>query len=578
MMRIRSLLIALLTLSASNVQAEAQCMVWGKFSNVSDAQTTTMGKTNKNHLTINADLIYRTLQISENYQWVGIQLHQAEVIADGLSFVSPLYSVPMAAKIENKTGTVLGYHFAASLKNNDKKKLIAVFDTLHLKQWPSAITDKYYITREKDDIGEYRIEYRQLEKDKIERNKLEYIKPDIKNTASKMFKLDKISINHDEFIFDKGDCWHKKVKGKSDIRVASSDNSIVVRSQSNITMKHQDKPLPKNALLLSLSENPKDWGMIPESVIYPRAARKPLKNKKAFIHAFSGMDLLSMDKEQALEFLYDNEIYLSELKSILQAEALSDKEQMRLFMLLGKNDSPQSHELLVDIFSDENLDAKHRFRSLMALKNSENPIDKDVVDKLFSYANDRSLQGENLRLSHTATLIMGGVARNQRDSEFGRYISERLANQIQSAQSDTEVGLLLTALGNSSNESNQDTIASYLDNDNSVVRAKAAAALGKIPNEQTLSYLASQLPTENDSNAQSAILKSMGANELNQQQVNTVYDYAANSSDEKVRAAAISALSKQPKSDSVIANLQSLKKSEKNYNNLRNIMKTLYKK
>ncbi|MCW8830160.1 MAG: HEAT repeat domain-containing protein [Gammaproteobacteria bacterium] len=579
MNRLSVFLLVLYLLPFNNAQAETQCTVWGEFTSSAETKMTTMGETSTSKFALDAELIHRSLLVSDEFYWLGMQLHKAEIEVDGNRAGSLIYSVPVAAKVDNKTGEILDYHFAADLNRNDKQKLIAVFRSLHLRKRPVTVTSDLYILREKDDLGLYNVEYQELQDNRTRRVKLGYLKPEVENMASKMFKLDKVTIHDDEFIYTRDKCWHQQVDGQSDVEVGSSDGSVVIRSKSDLLMTLVDKPLPENALLLTLADDPHDWKLIPRDQIYPRAARVPLKSKKAFMEVFSDLDLAAMENEAILQLLYDNEIYLSGIKELLKTEHFSDKAQMRLFLLLGKNDSPQSQAILVDIFADDSHSVEQRFRSLMALKNCENPIQDEVVDKLFSYAKDSSLQGEDARLSHSALLVAGGIARNQKGSEFADQLNQRLASELYSAQSDAEVGLLLTALGNSTDENHQDTIGNYLSHQSPDVRAKAASALAKMPNQQTLSHLKSQLSDEDDSTAQSAILKSMGANTLNQQEIETVYSYATGSNDKQVRSAAIGALSNQAGDNAIVTEkLQNLKKTETSHNNLRMIMKALYNK
>ena len=98
-----------------------------------------------------------------------------------------------------------------------------------------------------------------------------------------------------------------------------------------------------------------------------------------------------------------------------------------------------------------------------------------------------------------------------------------------------------------------------------------------MPSKTSLNYLSNQLNQETDSKTQGAILKAMGNNELDAEQVDSIYAFADPSNSRDIRSAAISALSQQAKSKpEVKSRLKALVKTETNQKNLRQLMKALY--
>ncbi|RXF03627.1 HEAT repeat domain-containing protein [Pseudoalteromonas phenolica] len=326
-------------------------------------------------------------------------------------------------------------------------------------------------------------------------------------------------------------------------KLKKGDISIEVKQRIQFNLN--PAPVPSTALLLSLNENPKKWPQLSESILYPRPPAKPLKDAKAFIAALKSQDISQLSSEALAQLLYDNEQYLSALKEVIKSNVLSDKALGRLLLMIGKNDSPNAHQLLVDVYLDSEIQGKQRFRSLMGLKYAEQPLDPKLVDLVLESANQTS-SGEQQRLSNSAMMVLGIIAKNQSGSEFSAYMGQRLVEQLkQTSQTSRQVSIL-AALGNSGNAEQQDQIAPFLNANEPKLRQQAADSLGKMPNETSLKYITEQLSVESDKDTKAALLKAMGNNELDNKQIDDLFSYSQ-SQPKEIRLASIQALAAQAK-------------------------------
>ena len=350
---------------------------------------------------------------------------------------------------------------------------------------------------------------------------------------------------------------------------------IKVAVEQKVQFKVNPAPIPGSTLLLTLDDNPLKWPMLSEHVLYPRPPANPLKDANAFIAALKGLDISNLTNEQLGQLLYDNQIYLASLKQLIKSQELADKMLSKLFLMVGKNDSSYAHQLLVDVYLDPDIAGKQRFRSLMGLKYAEQPLAPELVDQILDSAQQQS-EGEQKRLSNSALMVLGVIAKNQSGSEFSSYVGERLAQQLKQTSDARRQVSILAALGNSGDSAQQDKIADYLNSSDTRLRTQAAESLGKMPNQESLNYITDQLGIEQDKNTQAALLRAMGNNELDSKQIDGLFSFSQ-SQPQQVRLAAIEALAQQAKTEPKLkARLKMLVKSEKDQQVQRALMKAVY--
>ncbi|KPZ67008.1 hypothetical protein AN394_03989 [Pseudoalteromonas sp. P1-26] len=577
-----SLLFGTLLGYASAAYAVPHCTVWGELQSKADTNIVSMNSPSKSQFDLQGRLIYRPLLVEEKFHWLGFELYQAQAKLNKTVSTSNEYSVPFAVKISNNSGEVLDYRFNAKLKVGDQQKLIALYRAFHRAKPPENLQGDKYWVKERDDIGQYKSLYTVLADNKLKRNKLSYLEPtdtrQSTNAAKKLMQLEAANIISDEFTFENDKCWLTKTLGNSHIQVSSSDGSMNIEVLQTLSLNRSNQSIPDDARLLQLPEDPNQWENLSTDWVYPKAPPQPSKNTEAFITALKSMDWLEGDRKTLLQFLYDNDQYLLSLKELISTKAIADPLESKLFMYLGKHDSVNSKQLLTEVFVEPGLfSPNQRFRSLMALKYSEKPLTDIQVEAIFEYSMSYGLDEENSKLAHSALMVMGAIAKNQQGSEFSTQLTQKLADSLNSSATEQKASALITALGNSGDYDHQQLIGDYLAGDSPRLRLNAAEALAKMPSKTSLNYLSNQLNQETNSKTQGAILKAMGNNELDAEQVDSIYAFADASNPRDIRGAAISALSQQAKSKpEVKSRLKALVKTETNQKNLRQLMKALY--
>lgn len=578
-MRLTQLALVLVSATAMKLHAAQECTTWADFKSQAQTKMVTMEQPTLSSFDLQGRLIRRPLLSEEKFHWVGYQLYQSQAMVNKAVSQTLEYSVPFAVKIDNATGAIIKYHFNAKLKPADKNKLIGLHRALFLAQKPQDVVTSTYRITESDDLGLYQSEYNELNKHAIQRKKVRYLGAAHSGEAkvvSGLMEFQTAQVIADGFTFVKDKCWHEKVEGNSNISVVSSDGSLEINVQQMLLLQRSNKALPDDARLLSLPENPEDWQQIATDLVYPRPAPQPLKTQQAFLAALKKLDLLKGNRDDIMQFLYDNDKYLTGLIDLFASQSLADDVESKLFMCLGKHDTANAHRLLGDVYLREDLSPNQRFRSLMALRYSNNPLSPELVGDIFDYAAGVR-DGENQTLSGTALMVMGAIAKNQKGSEFAEQLTQKIVNTMAESGSPQTTAALITALGNSGDAHHSNVLEAYLKTDNARLRSEAASALAKMPSETSLNMLSKQLLQEGDSKVKSSLLKAMGSNELTSQHLNTLYNYADTSQDVDVRNAAIDALTEQAKDNATVkTQLQELIKTEPNKHNLRKLMKAVY--
>lgn len=570
--KVFTLITSLCVLPFGSVQASTQCTFWGEFKTQANTHMITLNKPSENQLVLSGNLLYRPLLKDKKHYWLGLQMVNPKVLLDKKPISAELYGVPFAVKINRQTKAIVEHHFAGKLKPTDEQKLLAIYQSLHIEHIHKRDITAPLTLTETDNLGQYKVQYQSNPDNSLTRQKLKYL--NAKQDANLLdFATPKLHV--DEFKLQLDHCGLKQLTGQNHTEVKTKSGDIKISVEQNIQFSLNPAPIPSAALLLSLDVNPLKWPQLSAKVLYPRPPAQPLKDAQTFISTLRAQDLAKLSSEALAQLLYDNEQYLGALKELIKSNSLSDKAMGRLLLMIGKNDSPNAHQLLVDVYLDNEIQGKQRFRSLMGLKYAEQPLDPKLVDLVLESASQTST-GEQRRLNNSAMMVLGVIAKNQAGSEFATYMGERLVEQLkQTSQTSRQVSIL-AALGNSGNAEQQDQIAPFLTASEPKLRQQAADSLGKMPNEKSLKYITEQLGVESDKDTKASLLRAMGNNELDNQQINGLFSYSQ-SQPREIRLASIQALAAQAKTDPDLKpRLKTLIKGEKDQQVLRALMQAVY--
>ncbi len=559
------------------VAEEKTCISWSDFDSDGESEMLIQGVPSGGLVQLSGQLVHRPLIIEKEHYWLGFQFYNPQGYLDGQQFDTLVYTVPFAVRINNETKRVEEYVYNAPLNEEDKSKLRNIYKAFHIIGPSPKDNPKDYIVNDFDDIGHFDSKYLYEPDRKMVRTKLNYDKIGWTNSTNSFAIIKEVIIHSDEMNFELNDCWIESIKGENDLEVFTENDFLHLRVKQKISLKQRNDTLPSDLRLLQLSSNPREWEMLSKNEVYPPAKSNPMATSEDFLGTLSGLELSSMPYADLEQLLYDNQIYLHLLKDLLKNGVFNNQDEARLLLMIGIVDVPQSHTLLTEIFLDEEFGNEARFRTLMALKYSKNPLHEKLLDDIFAYS-AQPLGGKNAELSHSSMMTLGIVVRNQMNSEFGRELSSRLATELKGSQSIQGKAALLSAIGNSGDSLHEQTVYSYLSDDSSILRERSAKALYHLPSENTLNMLSRSLVSEKEIGTQRAILKSMGPNPMNKAQIDQVYQFALNSEDSDTRKAAILALSMQKEHQvNVKPQLKSLVKKEKSEGNLRAVMRALYK-
>ncbi|TQF71969.1 HEAT repeat domain-containing protein [Pseudoalteromonas luteoviolacea] len=567
-------LLCTLMLPFGSVSASQDCARWGDFSTHANTKMTTLNTPSQNRLSVTGQLVYRPLLMSDKFYWLGLQLSSAKLTLDDTDIQARYYSVPFAIKIALHSGDILGYHFAAKLKPEDEQKLIAIYQQFHIEHLKNYNLQSPKIIEESDNLGRYKVRYQRLENGAIEKHKLQYT---MTTQGSQLFAFKKPEIKQDTFTFTTSECWIERFNGLNNTRVESDKGDIRIDVAQTIKYVSKLEPIATNIALMSLPMDPHKWPQLSVESVYPKPLPVPLSSEKAFSALLLNQDLRALSSDELLQLLYDNQIYLASLHALIKQQAFEDKQLSRLLLMIGKSDSVYAQELLGTLYLDSELDKNQRFRSLMALKYAQQPLPETLIDKLYDHIDSDELTQTDTKLARTALMVMGIIAKNQANSNFAEQLTASLADRLVTTRDTYKQATLLNALGNSADSTHQESISKFLDNNNATLRATAAQALGKMPNDVSLGYIEKSLKTESNSKAKQALLSAMGNNQLSEAQVEDVLKFAQKHQGNEVRVAAINAVAKQSnhKKD-VIEQLKPLLKQERDQQVLRALMQAIH--
>jgi len=214
------------------------------------------------------------------------------------------------------------------------------------------------------------------------------------------------------------------------------------------------------------------------------------------------------DTNKVAQWVLDNMDFLSHLSQLLQEHTLDDEVSRVLFSNLGYIDNTQGSNILSDVFLNEDIDKKERFRSLMALKNTSAPIDEEKLDMLIDYG----LNSSDETLQKSSGMLLGTIAKNRIVRVPSQY--EKISNAISNAirNSNNKV-VAIDAGANMKDSVSQEVLESIEDvllYDNSYLyRKKSAEALQDIQKSNLdVSQFQKLLNQEQDSDTKAEIIKS----------------------------------------------------------------------
>ncbi len=296
-----------------------------------------------------------------------------------------------------------------------------------------------------------------------------------------------------------------QVKAHENIHIEVSVPKATMNDKRYFLLSKNSKYLPKTHWFLQLLPDISTWDfrkIKTDSTLSLAEASKNFESKQNEIKAL-------LDNREKLEEWFANNIdFLTYLSSLLENHTLDDKVSQVIFANLGYMNRSISTDILADVFLNENLNEKERFRSIMGLKNTSAPMDEEKLDELIDYG----LSSSNDMLKRASGMILGSLAKNRADRVPEQY--EKITAAISSAIDNEENKVVpLDAAGNMQQSASDRVLQSveniFLSQTNALNLQKSAEALARIQRSNlTVSDFQNVFNHEHNSQIQAQIIRS----------------------------------------------------------------------
>jgi hypothetical protein len=472
---------------------------------------------NESEVTFSATLFTRTLLAEEESSWVGYQFQNAG-LQENDQIASPIfYTVPFAVRINRETGVFEEVVVNAPLKGEDEARLLALYDLLH--SLPSELLDAQspVVVRERDRVGVVETHYLSPRLGEVVRQRQAYVSLGGSREGDGL--LEAVELEEDRTEFREQACGFRELKGTARV-TARFNGGLTVLTQQQHETSLGSQPVPDQLRLALLPPDPRTWPPLTVADVYPRPVRRPLASAELFLEQLNRLGAVEIFDGEALKrLLFDNDDFLESLRPALANSGFSSDFEQELLLRLGQANSTNARGLLTSLITDDAVNPKTRFGSLMGMNLNE--VDQQLAD--------------------STLLVLGTVSGSTRD----RGLERRLADRLMSAGDESSALVALSALGNSGSESSGQLIGRYLSDPSPSLRRRAAESLGQIPGDAAKLVLAEHLSAERQPQVLGAMIESFGRRPLAREDLPPLIEKAVPSEPLVVRRAAISALAGQ---------------------------------
>jgi len=514
------------------------CIAAGSYSSLSDITLRNASTVEDSKLSISGKIYTRTLKSGPDTYWIGYQF-QDVTLDDGSAVASPVfYTVPFAVQIERSTGQVKQEVINASLKDDGEARLLSLYDIFHSIPSDLLQSGEAVIALERDRLGVVRTRYSSPELGGVTRERLAYaqLAPDQQGL------LKSVEIEKDSAFLKEFQCGFRALDGEVKTKVTFNTGTNVETHQRNVIFLQKRQEIPPELRLAQLGEDPLNWPPMSLAEIYPPPERLPLASAEIFLNEVGklwGAD--SLDREALIALLFNNDQYLMALRPNLANGTYSGKFERQLLLRLGQASTKNSRELLGSIIIDDLIDPNTRFGSIMGLRYTKDPLEQNITDSLFEYANQSNLGDVDQDLADSTLLTLGTISGTTADATLNRRLIDRLAG----AASTRDTLLTMTALGNSRMPSAASAIGYRLDDQDPIIRERAAESLGQIEGSTTKQLLSSRLEAETEPTVLSSVIRSLGKSPLSFEELSPLIARTDLAQPLPVRQAAIGAIANQ---------------------------------
>ena len=533
---------AIMLLAPTDVIALDICISPGKFSSSSRVKYFQEGSTEETDFRMEAELYSRSLIESPDSYWVGYQFLNV-FLFDGERQVAPnFYMVPFAVEIDRDSGEVRSSIFNGPLKEEDISTVLSLYETFHSVPSSIVASDSPLAVIESNQLGVAETLYESSKLGEVHRRRLALRSRS--DLAQGREILRAIRIIEDSATFFERSCHFREMVGQSQISMEFATGLAVTTFQQN-SVSLVSRSIPKDLRLVTLDYDPKLWEPLESVAIYQLPDRKPLASEMEFLDAIGLLAFSkSIDVDALALLIFNNDGYLGALRPLLAAGDLGKEFERQLILRIGKASTKNSRQLLSSLITDSEINENTRFASIMGLRYTNDPLESDLQDSLFSYLNEVNLSARDRGLADSALLALGTISGSTKDVQ----LNERIISRLTGAVSESGALVAMSALGNSGLNSSVPFIGDFASSDNRKLRHRAAETLGVLVGGEAKDLLVSRLGVETDPLVLSAVVDSLGQQVLSENELRYVASKADGTQPVVIRRAAIRALANQSSS------------------------------
>ena len=285
---------------------------------------------------------------------------------------------------------------------------------------------------------------------------------------------------------DNTGCFLNKTTGDEQVKsTIEAMKAEMLATRHFKLLKDNQKRLPAEHWFMQLGTDISTWKLPEGSKITKNIATMPLKEAITKFTEFKQQMLAAIqDKDERVldQWVLKNIAFLKNLPSLLKENPLDDELSKKLFASLGFIDTPETVAILGNVLLTTDVPETERFRSLMALKNTNAQMDEQQLDAIIDYGLNPTTTNDYLQ---KATGMLAGTFAKERienNPSQAEYISEKVVSAIQQNSNNTVVAL--AAAGNMHEMATANVLAavesSLMTSSDTLSKAEAAESIDKI--------------------------------------------------------------------------------------------------
>lgn len=472
-------------------------------------------------LRLQGDLAISPVTLNGKAGWWGVFVENMIAVEGNQSAPISQYSIPFAFK-SGLNGSIERFWFSAPLEDQQQDMLKGL---AYYFQGPNRLQSALSLN-EADSLGKYSIAYQP------DTNKILAIKSNYINLTD--LNINQVDVVNSHVQYVPALCWFDEKTGNEELVITSNNRTMTLLSKQQYSLIKQ--PIT-NLKLFKFSSELSDWITPIETL-----SEAELTRLSAELKALLALDLSKLSAHELALKLKALDPVLGQLVGLLGSPTLTDAAQTRLMLALGKVDSRNSQNLLVDLLSAYPERPDIQFRSLRALTVANSALDDTVLQKLTSLVLT-GISSSEAELQSNFYLTVGILAKARSHGANMSDIHIALEDVLNTTLDERKQQAVIGAMGNTESAQHFESIQRFAMTDN-INQSAALRALGRLNQPQAKDALSSLLNHPIAEHSERALLNALSQYQLEQPIQDKVLSYLQNPSS-ALKQAAISVLGKQ---------------------------------